>query len=254
MRIEIIPTPGIVDRVAVTFPAHTDITVTCLPQHGITPTVQTAIELAGRDFTAVPHLAARQVGSEAVLHDSLDAFAEAGIRTLFIVGGDGRGTGGPYADGGELLEAVRAHSGAFYELGVAGYPEGHPHFDVAEGIDLLRRKQVLADFAVTQMCFTPDTLVAYLGALRAEGVALPIWLGVPGRVRLHRLLAVAARIGVGASLSFARKGSTRQLLRGGHFDSDAFIARVEAETDQPERFFSGLHFYSFNDLDSVKLR
>lgn len=57
-RVEIIPTDGIVEAVGRALPASTAINVTCLPHHGIGPTLRTAVQLSERGYTAIPHLAA----------------------------------------------------------------------------------------------------------------------------------------------------------------------------------------------------
>ena len=49
-------------------------------------------------------------------------------------------------------------------------------------IDLasLVEKQRYASYMATQMCFNPDSITSWIPRLRAQGVSLPIHLGVPG--------------------------------------------------------------------------
>ncbi|WGD37264.1 methylenetetrahydrofolate reductase [Lysinibacter sp. HNR] len=266
MRVEVIPTGNIVARVVNVLPRDTTLTVTCLPQHGVARTIRASLALAEAGFFVIPHLVARQISGVTELRRHLDDLRDSGIRSLFVVGGDGSEQAGPYAAGGALLHEIRQLSGTDFSLGVAAYPEGHPHFDVEEGISLLRRKQELANFAVTQMCFSPQTIARFLGDVREAGIVMPLWLGIPSDVRVHRLLAIGARLGVGTSLRFARRGFARQLLTGGKFDHRAFSRGVDAlvregdpmcepvgERRAPDAVagFAGVHLYSFNDFESI---
>ncbi|QHC68053.1 methylenetetrahydrofolate reductase [Rathayibacter sp. VKM Ac-2759] len=245
-RLEIVPTPGVVDRIALSLPRGSAISVTALPHHGIATTVETAIELAGLGFDAIPHLAATRIPDRAQLARLLDRLDAAGVQSLFVIGGDGDRASSAFEHGGDLLATIRELTGDRFRLGVAGYPEGHPQLSVGAGIDVLAGKAPLADFVVTQMCFSPEPILAYLRALRSRGIGLPVWLGVPGAVRLRRLLGIAARIGVGPSLSFAGKGGNLRLL--GRFDAPGFCARLETQAEQARLDFAGFHVYSFNDF------
>ena len=57
----------------------------------------------------------------------------------------------------------------------------------------------------TQLCFDPGAIGAWLAARRAEGLALPVHLGVPGVAEPHKLLAISARIGVADTHRFLTK-------------------------------------------------
>lgn len=270
VRVEIIPTQGIVDRVRDALPTGSTVTVTCLPKHGLEKTVSASLSLADAGFDVIPHLAARQVPSADALASTLDRLGDAGVASLFLIGGDGSGAALPYADGSALLTAVRARAGARFSLGVAAYPDGHPLFGRREGINLLLAKQLEADFAVTQMCFDPAVAAGFLADARDAGVRMPVWLGAPAPVRPSRLIAIGAKIGVATSLSFARKGSTFRLLTGPAFDTAAFVRAVESELaglgsasggsrsvelrslGDAWLSFAGTHVYSFNGLATVR--
>jgi len=248
VRTEIIPAEGVAARVAAALPQSATVTVTCLPRDGIRKTVDLAVELAGLGYDVMPHLAARQIGGETELRELLARLDGSGITSLFVVGGDGGTRGAGFHTGGELLQSIRDMTGQRFGLGVAGYPEGHPSMSIDAALDVLARKQALADHVVTQMCFDTAPLIDYLRLLRTAGITLPVWFGVPGPVRLRRLLEVAARIGVGPSLSFARKGHNLKLLGSGSFDSGAFRDRLDRAARVAGFPFAGFHVYSFNDF------
>lgn len=245
-RIEIIPADGIIARVAASLPAGSALSVTALPKHDIETTIDVAVELAASGYDAVPHLAATRIADREHLARILTRLDDSAVTGLFVVGGDGDRASTRFCDGGELLEAIRDRSAGRFRIGVAGYPEGHPALSVEAGLEVLRAKAEFADYAVTQMCFDAERLVEYLHAAARAGVTMPLQFGVPGPVRLRALLGIAARIGVGASLSFVSKRSNLRLL--GRFDAQRFRAELLTRVAEAHAEFAGFHVYSFNEF------
>lgn len=250
-RIEIIPIPGIVDQVRRHLPRGSGVSVTALPGHDLADTVDVTLELAASGYDAIPHLAAARIARAGELDAIVRRLSDAPVAALFVVGGDGV-QGGPYRDGSALLSALRDKAGERFRLGVAAYPEGHPSFGVAEGLDILRAKAAEADWAVTQMCFDGAVVGDFVRRAAGEGIRLPFWIGVPGHVGMTQLLRIAARIGVGPSLAFARKGSNRRLLAG--YDSIALRHDTVRSLGEAASAIAGFHVYSFNALDRIDPR
>ena len=234
----------------------TTVTVTASPRLGIEETVRTCEELARDGFRAVPHLAARLVHDEAQLRAILVRLGASGLEEAFVIGGDGQPVG-DYADALSLMHAMsslaeRGDAPVPSRLGVAAYPEGHPRVSDADLWQALLAKQPLASYAVTQMCFDPAAITAYVANARRTGVTLPFYAGIPGRLDRRRLLRISRRIGVGDSARFLRKhrhvllrvvlprafGPDR-LLRG--------LSRALAEPDT-DHGLTGLHLYTLGDV------
>ena len=248
-RIEIIPSEGIVERVASRLPRTTTLTVTCLPHHGIARTMRTAEQLSLLGYPVIPHLAARSVESRAELTAILRRCASVGIDEVFVIGGDRQQPAGPYGSALPLLEDIAQFSAGTLRAGIAGYPEGHPAMSPGAGLDALLAKQHLASHMVTQMCFSAPRILDYAALLHRVGVQLPVWAGVAGAVPRTRLIALAAQIGVGTSLKFlSRKGPlARKLLSGDNYSPQSLISELGSKP----RTIAGIHLYSFNSLDSV---
>lgn len=250
VTVEVIPAEGLVPRLRKHLPARAVVTVTCLPQHGPSRTVDTAIELAEAGYTAVPHLAARSVAGRRELAGYVSRFRTAGISDVFVIGGDAGEAAGPYAWSGALLADLVELGEGSLRLGVAAYPEGHPETPPEVLTRDLRSKQELASWCVTQLCFSPEVLAGFPARLRADGVSLPVWAGIPGPVHTTKLLTLAGRIGVGSSLGFLRRSAggaetgsaVRQLLSRAAYDPSPLAAAVDGAG------YAGLHVYSFNDL------
>jgi methylenetetrahydrofolate reductase (NADPH) len=223
--------------------------VTCLPHHGIERTMRTAVQLSVLGYTVIPHLAARSLHDRAELTGILRDCDAAGIREVFVIGGDRKQPAGPYESALPVLEDIAQYSGGLMRAGVAGYPEGHPSTGPVDMLDALLAKQHLASHVVTQMCFAPEKILDYAALLLREGVELPVWAGVAGGVPRTKLVSLATQIGVGSSLKFlSRKGPlSRKLLSGDRYSPQTLIAGLENRPGNLE----GIHLYSFNSLDSV---
>lgn len=250
VHIEVIPGEGLVERLRAHVPAPAVVTVTCLPHHGAHRAVGVAVELAGAGYTAIPHLAARSVSSRSELAQHVARCTDAGISDVFVVGGDSADAAGPYAWSGALMADIADLSGGALRMGIAVYPEGHPGTARDELTRTLLAKQEFAAWCVTQLCFSPETLRAFPSRLRLDGVALPVWAGIPGPVRMTRLLRLAGRIGVGQSLGFLKRSAgsagtgtvVRQLMSAAAYDPAPLVASLDGAG------YAGLHVYSFNDL------
>lgn len=249
IRIEIIPSEGIVERVKAQVPLTTTLTVTCLPHHGIERTMRTAVQLSVLGYKVIPHLAGRSLHSRADLTGILRDCGVAGIGEVFVIGGDRKSPAGPYESALALLEDIAQYSGGAMRAGVAGYPEGHPAAGPVDVLDALLAKQHLASHVVTQMCFSAPKILDYAALLRREGVRLPVWAGVAGSVPRTKLVSLATQIGVGSSLKFlSRKGPlARKLLSGDSYSPQSLVTGLESDPGN----IAGIHLYSFNSLDSV---
>ncbi|MCX6499473.1 MAG: methylenetetrahydrofolate reductase [Arthrobacter sp.] len=249
IRIEIIPSAGIVEQVQAQVPRATTLTITCLPQHGIERTMRSSLELSALGYTVIPHLAARSINDRAALTCIMRECDMSGINEVFVIGGDRKQAAGPYESALPLLEDIAQYTGGLMRAGVAGYPESHLSVAPLHLVDALLAKQHLATHVVTQMCFSAPKILDYAAFLRREGVDLPVWAGVAGAVPRAKLISLATQIGVGSSLKFlSRKGPlARKLLSGDRYSPQTLLAGLESEPG-----IAGVHLYSFNNLDAVR--
>lgn len=247
LRVEIIPSEGIVDVVTKALPTSTAISITCLPKHGVGATLRAAVQLRELGYTVVPHLAAKALESRAELSAILGDCSASGITEVFAIGGDGQPSGS-YSTGGELLRDIAQITSGAMAVGVAGYPEGHPDITSLHLVDALLEKQEHATKIVTQMCFSAEKIHDYVAMLRREGVLLPVWAGVAGAVPKVKLVSLASKIGVGSSLKFlSRKGPlARRLLIGERYTPDTLIDELSGRP-----VIEGIQLYSFNSLEAL---
>ena len=162
--------------------------------------IAVARRLHARGFEPVPHLAARNFASAVALDDYLARMAEeAGVRRLLVIGGDRDTPAGGFHHAIEVIESGLPQSRGIREIGIAGYPEGHPRVAAAE-IDRLLAAKIeaaaatgLAVHIVTQFAFSPAPILAYVARLRERGIEQPVRIGIAGPASVATLHALSRR-------------------------------------------------------------
>ncbi len=252
-RYEVIPVQGIEDKVA-TLPPGATITVTASPKQGLDRTLDVSTVFAARGFRVVPHFAARMVADRGHLERLVRRADGAGIRDVFVVGGDADPPAGDYADAGDLLEDLAGLPHPFARIGIGAYPEGHPLIDDERLLEALRRKQPLASHLVTQLCFDADALARWLTGIREAGIELPVVVGLPGVVERRKLAEISLKTGVGASLNYLRKHGRElvTLARSRRYDPTPLARAVAAHTADPALGIEGAHLFTFNQVEPTR--
>jgi methylenetetrahydrofolate reductase (NADPH) len=254
-RLEVIPMRGIEDRVRTHLPVGSSVTVTCSPGKGPDPTLDVAERLHAAGYPVLPHVSARTVRSEGHLAEILGRVAAGGFGQLFAIGGDGSEPLGPYASAVDLLAAIADAPNRPAEIGIGGYPEGHPLIDDETLMKALAAKQPYATHIATQICFDPVKIGEWIRRIRAAGITLPIFVGMAGAVNRRRLIEVSLRVGVGPSVKFVSKHGSlvSRLMRRGGYRPDDFVTRMAPFASKREFGIRGLHVFSFNQVESTQL-
>jgi methylenetetrahydrofolate reductase (NADPH) len=107
---------------------------------------------------------------------------------------------------------------------------------------------------VTQMCFDPEIIGEWLRKIRSEGVDLPVHLGVPGVAERTKLLRIALKIGVGQSARFLKSnlGLVGRMMAPGGYSPDDLLLALAPCFDTPPFNIEGVHFYTFNQLETTE--
>ncbi|HEX8026042.1 MAG TPA: methylenetetrahydrofolate reductase [Candidatus Limnocylindrales bacterium] len=249
---ELIPLKNAREQAAALPPGAT-VSVTASPAKGLEATVELAAELQAGGLRAIPHISARMVHDEVHLAGLLDAVAAAGIDRAFVVGGDAQDPG-PFLDGLSVLQAMEALGRLPVEVGVPCYPQGHPSIPDDTLLGALHAKARFASYMTTQLCFDPEAITTWLAARRAEGIALPVRIGVPGVAAIPKLLEISARIGVRDASRFVLKNSrfVGELLKsGGLYKPTKLLEQLAPLLADPAANVIGLHVYTFNNVEAT---
>jgi methylenetetrahydrofolate reductase (NADH) len=253
-RLEVIPMGGIEDKVARFVPAGSLLTVTCSPNKGPDRTLDLAEQLALRGYQVIPHVSARSVRSREHLQEILGRLDTSGLHRLFAIGGDGHVPAGPYASAGDLLVAMADIGHTLEDIGVGGYPEGHPLIDDPTLFEALAAKERFATHVATQICFESRLVAEWIAKIREHGIELPVVLGMAGAVNRRRLIEVSLRVGVGPSVKYVSKygGLVARLMRRGGYRPDAFVARIAPFVANRDYGIVGFHVFTFNQVDTTE--
>lgn len=268
---EVIPIEG-VDEAVSGLPEGARLTVTCSPVHGVDRTVGVAARLSARGFQVVPHVSARLVTDRRHLEKIVTRLREHHIREVFVVGGDIAEPAGEFSSSGQLLEALaeqtrcpgragqNGHGGQagsdmpFREVGIGGYPEGHPFLAEATLTQALWDKHAYATYVVTQLCFDAEAISTWVARMRRNGMTLPVDVGIPGAVPLTKLMRTAVKVGAGESVRFLRnhRGLLKAVAGPRAYSPDGLVAGLEPMLEDPASGVRGLHFYTFNEVGSTE--
>ena len=236
--IEVMPrTAAKIDDFRPLLPPGTRVYIAHIEGTPIGDMVATAARLRAEGFEPMPHIPARIIAGRAELADWVARYqGEAGVRQALLLAGNPGTSRGALTSSLELLETGLFDG--FDRLHVAGHPEGNKDID-PDGSDrmvmeALRWKQAFANRTdatmaiVTQFCFEPAPVIAWADRLAAEGIALPIHIGVAGPTKLQTLIRFAVACGVGPSLRVLQKRAldvTKLLVP---FEPDDFVAALAA--------------------------
>jgi methylenetetrahydrofolate reductase (NADH) len=250
---ELVPLKNALDQ-ARFLPPGVTVSVTASPAKGIEATIALCEQLQGRGFRAVPHLSARMVRDRSHLTDLIAWLEGAGVDRAFVVGGDAKEPG-EYPDGLSLLRDMAEIGHPLTEIGIPCYPQGHAFIADGPLLEALHAKAAFASYMTTQLCFDPGAIATWIAARRAEGLALPVHVGVPGVAEPHKLLAISARIGVADTHRFLTKNIrfvARLVRSGGFYRPDGLLEGLAPHITDPAAGIVDLHMYTFNAVDTFE--
>jgi methylenetetrahydrofolate reductase (NADPH) len=173
-----------------------------------------AQKLAASGFRPVPHIAVRMFPDLAALDRFLATLSGVGVDRLFVIAGDVDQPAGALKSSLALIESGLLQKHGILEVGIAGYPEGHPLLapevlerGLAEKIAATESSGLLVNVA-TQFCFSPERIAEWMQTVRERGFHHLIKIGLPGPSTVSSLLDYAAACGVVVSEAQLRRDIT----------------------------------------------
>ena len=248
--------PQDAQAIAALLPAGTPVYVNHLPRHRLPDTLPTLIAVREAGLEPVPHVAARRVESREQLEAFLKrAVRDAGIQKALVIGGDLPEARGPYADGAALIRSGLLSAAGLREIGIPGYPEGHPRIPssaleraFAERRSLLAA-QGLGAYVVTQFSFAPARVVEYCTGLARNAPDVPVYVGLAGPTNPVALLRFAQHCGVSASLRALRAQGLDAVKLVTHTDPGDQLAAVARYCgSRSDCNVVGIHVFTFGGV------
>ncbi len=222
--------------------------------------VATAARLAKDGFNVMPHLPARSIASKAVLEDWINRYqGEAGIKQALLLGGGIPEPRGDFDSSIQMIETGLFDKYGFERLHVAGHPEGNRDIDPNGGdkmvMEALKWKQGFcertdAKMAIaTQFAFDAKPIIKWVDRLKAEGIDIPVHIGVAGPAKLQTLIKFAIACGVGPSLKVLQKRAmdvTKLVLP--YEPTDVVRELAEHKAANPDFGIEAVHFFPLGGI------
>lgn len=246
--------PELADAAAL-LPTGTRMNVTFLASEDLELRLTAARAVREAGLLPVPHIAARRLRSAAELDEILSALRTEGLsERVFIIGGDPSTPHGPYSSALDVIRSGLLAQHGVHEVGIGGYPEGHPDISdellwsaLRDKTDALREEGLKASI-ITQFGFDEAPILAWIARVRELGIDAPVSVGVPGPTNVKRLLGFARRFGVASSAGIVRKYGLSMTNLIGNAGPDRLLENLargyRADTHGDVR----VHLYTFGGL------
>jgi methylenetetrahydrofolate reductase (NADPH) len=244
-----------IELLAQTVPAGTAVYLSAIPTRPHHDLIDAATMVRAAGLEPVPHLAARSFVSARALDDFLSTLtAKAQARRVLVIAGDREQPLGELHSALDVIETGLLPSRGIEEIGISGYPEGHPRIST-EALDRALAAKIdaaaqigLTVHILTQFAFSADPILGWLRRLRDLGIDHAVRIGLAGPTSLTTLLRYARRCGVKASTQgLARQAGLAKHLFG-NTTPDAIVGPLAHACCAGELGDVSLHLFSFGGI------
>ena len=259
--IEVLPRSAAkIDSFRDALPKNTRVYIAHLETEDISAMVATAKRIHDEGFAVMPHIPARMISSKEMLHDWISMYQnEAGVDEALLLAGGLHKPVGDFNSSMQLIESGLFDQAGFKRLHIAGHPEGNKDIDPSGGIknvsEALSWKQEFsqrtdASMAIaTQFCFDADVVKKWADSIKANGIDIPIHIGIAGPAKLQTLLKFSVECGIGASMKILTnraKDITKLLLP---YKPTQILNELAAyKSENPELNIEQVHFFPLGGI------
>jgi len=259
--IEVMPrTAGKIDDFRDHLPKGTRVYVAHIEGTPIDEMVATAKRLTDEGYVAMPHFPARIIKDKSVLSDWISRYQnEAGVKQALLLAG---GVDKPYGDyhcSMQLVETELFDKAGFTHVHFAGHPEVNKDIDpkggrtnVNEALSWKQEfsKRTDAQIALaTQFCFDSKPVIEWVNDLSAQGIDIPVHIGIAGPAKLQTMIKFALACGVGPSLRVLQrraKDVTKLLLP---FEPTDIVSELaDHKAANPDFNIAKVHFFPLGGI------
>ena len=261
--IEVMPcTAAKIEDFKAILPAGTRVYIAQIDGTEFSDMLATARRLADDGFDVMPHFPARSIADLATLDRMAKSYVDAGVRQALVLAGGLDKPHGEFSDSMQLLETGIFDARGFTDIHVAGHPEGNRDIDPDGGQDTamksLRWKNDFqhktdARMAIaTQFCFEAQPVIDWADRLRAEGITLPVHIGIAGPAKLQTMIKFAMACGVGPSLRVLTRRAADLSKLMLPFEPDGILADLAShKAAHPDFAVERVHFFPLGGIKAT---
>ncbi len=258
--IEVMPrTAAKVDDFKAILPTETRVYIAHIDGTPIEEMRTTAKRLVADGFEVMPHFPARIIENQSVLEDWIVQYADLGVSSALLLAGGVDKPKGEFKDSMQMLSTGLFEKHGYNRLHVAGHPEPNKDIDPDGGItNTLAALKWKNDYAkntdaemaiATQFAFESAPVIEWADMLKAEGITLPIHIGIAGPAKLQTMIKFAMACGVGPSLRVLKrraKDLTKLMLP---FKPDEILGELAAHKAQnPDFNIEAVHVFPLGGI------
>ena len=189
--------------------------ITYLPDASENDILETIEFVSKNNLTPITHLPARTMKNLDHVHQFLSQVRErTDSKKILVIGGGGNQLG-KITSSLEILNSGLLEENDFNEIGIAGHPEGSPDISqetidnfLNDKFELTKTKGLNLEL-VTQFFFDAAPFINWCEELTKKKITIPVRVGFPGPASFKTLLNFGLMSGVGNSINFLKKNSSK---------------------------------------------
>ena len=189
--------------------------ITYLPDASENDILETIEFVSKNNLTPITHLPARTMKNLDHVRQFLSQVRErTDSKKILVIGGGGNQLG-QITSSLEILNSGLLEENDFNEIGIAGHPEGSPDISqetidnfLNDKFELTKTKGLNLEL-VTQFFFDAAPFINWCEELTKKKITIPVRVGFPGPASFKTLLNFGIMSGVGNSINFLKKNSSK---------------------------------------------
>ena len=189
--------------------------ITYLPDASENEILETIEFVSKNNLTPITHLPARTMKNLDHIRQFLSQVRErTDSKKILVIGGGGNQLG-QITSSLEILNSGLLEENDFNKIGIAGHPEGSPDISqetidnfLNDKFELTKTKGLNLEL-VTQFFFDAAPFINWCEELTKKKITIPVRVGFPGPASFKTLLNFGIMSGVGNSINFLKKNSSK---------------------------------------------
>lgn len=235
---------------------NNNVYITYLPDASENDILETVEFVSKNNLTPITHLPARTMKDLEHVNNFLSKVRDRTDSEKILVIGGGGDQLGKVTSSFEILKSGVLKQYGFKKIGIAGHPEGSPDISQDTINEFLKKKYELSQSQnldlelVTQFFFNADPFIKWCNDLIKKNITLPVRVGFPGPASFKTLLNFGMMSGVGNSINFLKKNSTKVTDLLTKTSNDEMLSQL-ADYSQDKSPLNAFHCFPFGGFEKT---